>query len=134
MNQDNTQLDNQALIMEQDNKIIEDVYKMIKDASLKVGKASNKVYSAMEYCKEEDFSVRGITYEDAIENCSNCFQFSSKNIREYADLLMETLRMNLLPEIDSEIERRQQDHPNDTKVLYHTTSDDINITIPKGGV
>ena len=96
---------------EMDNETIMIAYKLIKEAAEKIGQLSNKVYTASEYCSEKDFAVKGITYEESIGNCSDCFEFVAKNIDEYADLLLDTLNSQIRQEEWTQEERRMELEP-----------------------
>ena len=67
-------------------------YQLLKKGSEKIGKISNQIFSAAEYCTGNQFSVGGITYEGSISNCSNCFQYVSINIDDYAEAILVTIQ------------------------------------------
>lgn len=72
------------------DKIVE-ACQMIKTTSDKLDFISYRVNSASEYCSVGQFSVQGFTYQDNVEECSNCFQYGAKELDEYADSILATL-------------------------------------------
>ena len=132
--------ENDELMDEIDNETILVAYKILKEAAEKLGLLSNNIHSAVEYCSANDLSISGKTYEGTVEDCSTYFQFASKNIDEYAELLRELVQKNIpAPEEEHNINRREQEReqryeigPDGIKTYFADDPVTYNITLPTG--
>ena len=64
---------------------------MIKDTASDMQTIGRKINSAGEYCTPNYFYVDGYSYSDNVNECSNCFQFASKGLDEYADSILQSV-------------------------------------------
>ena len=75
-------------LSEEDYELIVKACNMIKDTATDMETIGRKINSAGEYCSPTDFYVDGYSYSDNVSECSNCFQFASKGLDEYADSIL----------------------------------------------
>lgn len=130
-NEDRGQAASNATLQDQlmddiDNETISIAYRILKEASQRIADLSRNVYSASEYCSATDFAIQGNTYQGSIEDCCNCFQYASKNIDEYADLLIGALKGQ------SETQSRRTE--TGTTIIHSTDPvQEYYVEVPQGG-